>query len=60
MRYTFRKPLLLGTLCMLAGYVSSKAGPWDIELKNKMREFQKNKLKKFIGNPLELIKIYRS
>jgi len=59
-RYAFRKPLLLGTICMLAGYLSSQSGPWDIELKNEMRKFQKNKIHKFIRNPLNMIRIYEA
>lgn len=59
-RYTFKKPFIIGSLYMAAGYIFSGKGPFEKTLKRGYRRFQVNKLKFLLTHPNKFKKTYYS
>jgi dolichol-phosphate mannosyltransferase len=55
-RYIFRKPLLIGSIAMLVGYLSRQTSPFSEDLISHFRTEQKIKLKSMIRNPISWIR----
>lgn len=51
-RYTFRRPYLLGAVWLLFGYIRAGEGPYSLELKQLHRKIQKEKLVEMRKNPI--------
>ena len=57
-RYSLRSPYGIGAMAMCMGYFSAGEGPWDKNLKKKMRLIQKMKFYRLIKNPRLIYSIY--
>jgi len=55
-RYIFRRPYLLGSLWMLAGFVFSSTGPFPKELRIQHRDMQRSRLRSIYKHPISAIK----
>lgn len=51
-RYAVRRPVLVGSLAMLAGYLRAAPSPYDAELRRDHRRLQAIKLRQLLVNPM--------
>jgi glycosyltransferase involved in cell wall biosynthesis len=55
-RYLFRAPYFLGSVWMVSGYLRTNSGPYPTELRMEHRRLQRERLIRFIQNPIKLLK----
>jgi glycosyltransferase involved in cell wall biosynthesis len=56
-RYALRRPFVLGSIWMLAGYLRAGGSPYKKELRLAHRDMQRNKLRQAYRNPIRWIRL---
>lgn len=56
LRYTFRRPYVLGAVAMAVGYLRAGPGPWPDELKALMRREQADRLRALTRSPVRWLR----